>query len=200
MRLPPIFGMTASVLLLLSSTMGYAEETAVTPTHEHGVASLSIANHADGLEIILRSPAQNLAGFEYKPSTDEDKLKLKDVTETLEKGDELFTLNPEAGCELKDTEVLATQLGDSLDEAAQDEPQMPTSNTTSDDATPNPNAHNDMEVTWAYVCNAPAELTSITSNLFGTFPDGFTRIEVDWATDQAQANLSLDQDAAILLQ
>lgn len=152
--------------------------------HEHGVATLSISVSNDGADILLDSPAINLTGFEHMPGSNDDKQHLNDVVKKLENGDELFTLNPEAGCELKDTEVLSGLLGDKLDE----------------DEEHAEHGHQDMEVTWSYACATPRQLKDIQTKLFSAFPGGFQHIKAEWVTDSGASAAELTQDGNIKLE
>jgi hypothetical protein len=163
--------------------VGQAEAHEQHAAHEHGVARLGIAVGTEGLEISLDSPAANLAGFEHVPTADADKQKVKDMVEKLEAGDELFTLNAEAGCELKDTEVLSALHGDEM--------QTP--------ATAELGEHSDMNVTWSYACAKPAELKEVAVRLFSAFPEGFQKISAEWVTDKGASAQELDKDDTLKL-
>ena len=45
--------------------------------HEHGVGSLNLVVDGNDVSIELDSPADNLLGFEYLPTSDADKAKVK---------------------------------------------------------------------------------------------------------------------------
>ncbi|MFN3785914.1 MAG: DUF2796 domain-containing protein [Thiothrix sp.] len=141
-------------------------------THEHGVAALSLAIGDAGLEIMLESPAANLLGFEHTPDTDAEKQKLAAVESKLRAAENLFTLNGEAGCELKDVSI----------DTAQSEA-----------------GHSDMDVAWAYACSKPADLKTVEVKLFSTFPDGFHKIKAEWVTAQGASAQELTQDGQITL-
>ncbi|MDD5393497.1 MAG: DUF2796 domain-containing protein [Thiothrix sp.] len=204
MKLPTILISTLSLLFTFSAGQLYADDqtqAAAAPVeheehgaHEHGTAKLSLSVGETGLEIMLDSPAVNLVGFEHMPDTDEDKQKLDDLVEKLEGGDELFNVNPEAECELKDTEVLSGLLGDDIGNA---EAGTETAPTTAEPQ--NSDAHNDVDVTWAYACNKPAELKEVAVKLFSAFPEGFQRINAEWVTDKGASAVELGQDDTIKL-
>jgi len=198
MKLPTIL-ISTLILSTLAAGQLYADDQAQAAApakheehgaHEHGVAKLTLSAGETGLEIMLESPAVNLVGFEHMPNTDEDKQKLDDLVEKLEGGNELFSINPEAECELKDTEVLSGLRGDT------------TGNPEDAPKTAEPaegEAHNDVDVTWAYACNKPAELTEVAVKLFSAFPEGFQRINAEWVTDKGASAAELDKDDTIKL-
>lgn len=165
--------------------------------HEHGTATLSIAVNDNGAEIFLDSPAINLAGFEHMPASDDDKEHLDDIVKKLEDGNGLFTLSTDAGCELKDTEVLSGLLGDQL----ASDGQAADAASTDSQATPSTEPeHQDMQVTWAYACTDPARLKEIKTGLFGAFPEGFRHIHVEWVTGFGSSATELTQDDSIRLE
>jgi hypothetical protein len=197
MKRPAILINTLSLLIALSAGHLHADDQAPASAeheehgaHEHGTATLSLAVGEAGLEIMFDSPAINLVGFEHMPNGDADQQKLDDLVEKLEAGDALFTINPEAECELKDTEVLSGLIGDATGNP-EDAPKAaePTEG----------EAHNDVDVTWAYACNKPAELKEVTVKLFSAFPEGFQHINAEWVTDKGASSVELTQDDAIKL-
>jgi len=97
-----------STLLLTSllSSVASAEQAA----HEHGAANLTIATTEKGLEIALETPAANVFGFEYTPSSESDHHTIHEAVEVLEKGDALFLASAEAGCKLADVDIESAQV------------------------------------------------------------------------------------------
>ncbi len=150
--------------------------------HEHGAATLSLAAGAQGLEIMLESPAANIVGFEHAASTAEDKKKLADAQATLEDGAALFGINPEAECILESAEVVSALLGNA------DAPEKDAAET-----------HNDMDVTWTFACAKPAELKAVSTKLFAAFPQGFQKLKAEWVTDKGASAQELDKDATLKL-
>jgi len=65
--------------------------------HEHGAAELMIAWSSSDVAIDLETPSYNILGFEYAPSSDEEKALLAESMAALESG-ELLMLSPDAGC------------------------------------------------------------------------------------------------------
>lgn len=73
--------------------------------HQHGQAQLNIAIEKNEIEVEFLSPAMNLLGFEYKPSSTEDKRQFVKTLTTLRKGEELFLLK---SCQLKESDIHST--------------------------------------------------------------------------------------------
>lgn len=68
--------------------------------HEHGVAILNIAQEANTVSVEFISPSFNIVGFEYQPSSNEEKMMVENAITDLEKGLMLFAPNANASCEL----------------------------------------------------------------------------------------------------
>jgi hypothetical protein len=179
MKHPNILFSALSLLLALSANNLYAEEHEEHGAHEHGAAKLSLAVGAEGIDIMLESPATNIVGFEHAATTNADKQKLADAKKKLEAGADLFAFNAEAGCTLKSAEVVSALLGN-------------VKTATHDD-------HSDMDVAWAFTCTAPAELTEVTTKLFAAFPDGFQHLKTEWVTDKGASAVELEKDDTIKL-
>lgn len=204
MQFPQLLISRFSLLVALALSSAYAndqqshEEHAA---HEHGAASLTLAIGAEGLEIMLESPAANLVGFEHAANTDEDKKKLAEAQTKLASGAELFTTNPEAACTFKTVNIVSALLGNA--ETAKEEAELhhedkdkqePTEHEHSEDE-----AHHDMDVTWTFTCAKPAELKTIRTKLFANFPEGFQTIKAEWVTDQGASAQELTTDATLTL-
>ncbi|MDQ5770778.1 DUF2796 domain-containing protein [Thiothrix subterranea] len=181
-----------SLCLALSSGTLYADdhehEHEAHGAHEHGAATLSLAVGTEGLEIMLESPAANIVGFEHAATTDADKQKLADTVKKLEAGAELFSTNTEAGCTLKNAEVVSALLGNTEDAAKHDHDHEKSGET-----------HNNMDVTWSFACTQPAELKEVAVKLFAAFPDGFQHIKAEWVTEKGASAVELDKDDTIKL-
>ncbi len=201
MKYPSILLGSLGLCLTLASSTLYAHDDKHDHTaeheqhgaHEHGAATLSLAVGTAGLEIMLESPAANIVGFEHAATTDADKQKLADAVKKLEAGAELFSMNAEAGCTLKNAEVVSALLGNADDAAKHDDKH------DHDHDHKEGETHSDMDVTWSFACTTPAALTAVTTNLFAAFPDGFKHIKAEWVTEKGASALELDKDATIKL-
>ena len=177
-----------SALILMSS--GYAETSKPSgkelPTieqhapHEHGAATLTIAIDANQIEIDLESPADNIFGFEYVPSSNEDKQKVKDAVKQLKVAKTLFTIPDAAQCHLDQVNVSSPML-----ERTHIENKKET------------NAHNDVDASWYYSCQSSEQLTSITPHFFSIFSSGFKQLKVEWLTPSGASSRMLRDDEII---
>ena len=77
-----------------------ASERRQLDSHEHGVTSLNITLEEGVMLLEMEAPAMNIVGFEYTPSTDEEKKSVADALTKLENGADLFKPNTQAECTL----------------------------------------------------------------------------------------------------
>ena len=95
---------TGVVLLLCSSPPALAQTERELDAHEHGAATLDVALDGSRLYLDLRTPADNVLGFEHAPSTPEQRAALEAARAVLESAAP-FTPDPAAGCSLEEVTV-----------------------------------------------------------------------------------------------
>jgi hypothetical protein len=78
--------------------------------HEHGAAELTVAIAGGDVAIDLQTPAFNVLGFEYAPTSEEEQALLAESVAALETGD-LLQLDPDAGCTLVEAQIDSELLG-----------------------------------------------------------------------------------------
>ena len=88
--------------------------------HEHGAAALMIAWSGSDVAIDLQTPSYNVLGFEYTPTSNEEKALLMESVSALEAGG-LLLLSSDAGCTLVSASVQTTLLEESHGEEEHDE-------------------------------------------------------------------------------
>lgn len=174
--------------------------------HEHGVASLNLVVDGNQVSLELDSPAANLVGFEYQPSTDEDRATVARVKAALEQADGLFTLTAAADCQLQQVEL------DSPLFAAHDHEEHEHEDHDHDEHDADDHAHDgehehehehehgehaDIEGRFDYVCAAPEQLEALTLPLFNDFP-AMQRIQVQAITASGQHGAVLTADQPTL--
>jgi len=152
--------------------------------HEHGAALMTMAVGGDGLDIDLDTPAVNIFGFEYKPTSTEDKKTLNDNKAKLEQVASLFTINKSAGCEPVKTELKSPLFEDHADDGHKDEKHE---------------GHSDVEAQWTFKCKNAKEIHDVDVKLFSAFPKGFEQIKVDWISPTKASTVTLKKDATVEL-
>ena len=202
--------------LLLSTQAVFAEKHEMEQhgSHEHGVARLTVATTDDGLEIALESPAANLFGFEHKAKTSDERKLVHDVIEKLEVGSNLFSMNAAAACSFDSADVdssMAEAHNDHDDH--KDEKHSDKKHDDHDDHKSEKHeehhdekhddeekSHSDVDVTWTFKCEQPAEIKSVSTKLFTAFPNGFEELAVEWITASSAGKTELKQDETITLE
>lgn len=132
--------------------------------HEHGVASLNLVVDGNAVIIELDSPADNLLGFEYLPTSDADKAKVKAVMAQLNNAGELFVFPSAAECSL-DEVALESPIFDAVADGAEH-----AHDHDHDHDGKHGEAHADIEAQFQFTCAQPTELNQVEVALFGAFP------------------------------
>jgi len=167
-------------------SVGFAETTVEQhPPHEHGAASLTIAIDGNKLEIDLESPADNIFGFEYVPSSKEDKKKVKDAVSQLKDAKTLFTIPADAQCHLDQVTVASPQIEKKIDADKKHSDEH--------------SAHNDVDASWAFSCKSGKKLNQITPHFFTVFSHGFKQLKVDWVSPTGVSSNLIKEDKTINL-
>lgn len=189
-------------LFVLGADAALAEGFIEHEKHVHGQAELNIAIEKNDIEMELSSPAMNLLGFEYKPSSTEDKQQLAHTLNSLRQGHTLFSLG---ACELKDSDVSSTLLDTHHKDDHPEEKHTNASHDSEHDhdhdsehAQKHQSSHSDFAVHYHFSCSEgiPAQ---IKTALFVTFP-GLQHIAVTVLSEQqSQFTLNKSQNVIKLL-
>ncbi|HCJ31158.1 MAG TPA: DUF2796 domain-containing protein [Pseudomonas sp.] len=150
--------------------------------HEHGAAELDAALDGSTLEVVLRSPAMNMVGFEHAPSSEADKRKISDARKQLEQPDTLFSLPAAAGCTLAETELESPL----FDDAAHDHEHEHEHDGNHE------NQHSEIHAHYHYNCATPQALQALDlQGLFKAFP-GTEKIQAQLIGPNGQRGAQLD--------
>jgi len=154
--------------------------------HEHGAAMFTVAWTGNELAIDLETPAYNVLGFEYVPSSESEKSLFDESVATLEAGD-LMQFSPDAHCTLISA-VVQTRLAEEEHEEAEDHEEHSDEEET----------HADIDVAYSVQCENPDELESLdVTALFTHFPN-FEALQVQWISDTQQSATELTAEDAVL--
>ena len=188
-----IGGMVAGVLLAPAVA---ADERRAHGVHEHGAATLNAALDGGELYLELSSPAMNLVGFEYVPSSDEDLATVARAVATLEDGARLF--GPSAGAEcalaaaevelpedwrgrgLPDPKAKHHQEAHDHGDAHHDHAEGHGHDHGHDHDHGHAHAHDthaDIHASWRFTCAEPGGLSALDIGLFAAFP-GLERLRI----------------------
>ena len=138
--------------------------------HVHGLAELFVAWNGSDVVVDLVSPANNIFGFEYEATTDEDLAIVAERTDVLTARD-LLAFNDQAACSLAadvDSEFVIE------------------------------GSHAEVTTSWLFVCEEPGELSQLDlTALFTEFP-GLQDIDAQLASEASQSAAELSPSSAIL--
>lgn len=138
--------------------------------HVHGLAELFVAWNGSDVVVDLVSPANNIFGFEYEATTDEDLAIVAERTDVLTAHD-LLAFNDQAACSLAadvDSEFVIE------------------------------GSHAEVTTSWLFVCEEPGELSQLDlTALFTEFP-GLQDIDAQLASEAGQSAAELSPSSAIL--
>ena len=155
----------ASAALALSFPVLADDHQHSLEAHVHGIGTLNIALENQLLELQLESPAMNIIGFEYQPTTEADIQSVKAAQNTLSNAAELFAFSPAAQCRLTLVSIHNALLkGSGAHEHDHDHDHDHESQHEADIAE---HQHNDISAHYQYHCATPAQLNSI--DLAGLF-------------------------------
>ncbi|MES2887827.1 MAG: DUF2796 domain-containing protein [Pseudomonadota bacterium] len=174
-RLP---GLLRTVVACTAAALGCGGVTAAPGhAHEHGVMSLDIVVEPTRLSISMRSPLDNLVGFEQAPRTAAQRAKVAAMVSRLKAAEQLFRIDPAAGCTLNEVRLDAPVLGVRLPE------------TSASAAAPN-DGHGDLEADFEFRCTGANPAAHLDLGVWEAF-NGLKRIEVQRVTPRGQGRQTL---------
>lgn len=155
----------ASAALALSFPVLADDHQHSLEAHVHGIGTLNIALENQLLELQLESPAMNIIGFEYQPTTEADIQSVKAAQNTLSNAAELLAFSPAAQCRLTSVSIENALLkGSGAHAHDHDHDHDHESQPAAEIAE---HQHNDISAHYQYHCATPAQLNSI--DLAGLF-------------------------------
>lgn len=149
--------LVASAVLALPISVLADDHQHSLEAHVHGLGTLNVVLENQLLELQLESPAMNIIGFEYQPTTAADIQAVKAAQSTLSNAVELFAFSPAAQCRLTSVSIDNALLKGS---GAHDHESQPEAEIAE-------HQHNDISAHYQYHCATPAQLKSI--DLAGLF-------------------------------
>jgi hypothetical protein len=129
--------------------------------HVHGVAELRVVVDGAQLEAVLESPLDNLLGFERAPRTEAERAAVRAMVARLRQPATLFTPTPAARCTAGRVDIASTALPADL--LGNSQPAIAPAGAAKD-------AHADIDTTFRWRCEAPAELKGMETALLQAFP------------------------------
>lgn len=191
-----------SLLGVVIATNAWSE-TRQHEAHEHGAASLNIAQEGAELMVMLESPAANIVGFEHAPKSHEEEAIILQSLNQLKQGEKLFVINKEAKCEL--TEVALESPFDVDSEEHEEHHEHEEHYEEHDDhhedehhhESESGSVHSDIEVTYHFQCASVSALRQMDVAFFKHFPKT-EELDVQMVTDNKQAGFELTAQKRLL--
>ncbi len=178
-------------LFATASSLVTAAQTADTHPHRehgphvHGTAQLTLALEGKELAIQLRSPADNVIGFEHPPTNETEQRRLQQAIQQLSNASAIFTLRDAALCRAEPGRVTSGLLSNTShsEQSVTAQTQAPVQNHDEHE-------HADFTVAYRWVCAQPQALGAIDVKLFALF-SGFHAINAEWVSPTGQGAKTL---------
>ena len=142
--------------------------------HVHGVASLQAVVDGAAVTLVLRTPLENVVGFEHAPRTEQQKKAMRDAQESLRNPQAQFAFTAAARCDVSSMKVESPF-------AANGEP----SGGKMGGKPQGGEAHAELTARYAFRCQHPDRLKSVEVKLFDRFRN-LRRVDVELAGPRGQ--------------
>jgi hypothetical protein len=152
--------------------------------HEHGHATLMLVQVKDALQLVFKSPAMNIIGFEHKANSPEQSAKIEWAKMSLSDAAQLFSITQSAQCALEHVHIKSSLL--ETDDHTDDH-EVHGSHKENDDN----DSHSEFEAEYHFECSNISELKSINVAFFEIFTS-IEELETHVITASGQKLLELD--------
>jgi len=158
--------------------------------HEHGHATLMLVQEKDELQLVFKSPAMNIIGFEHQANSSEQHAKVEWAKKSLSDAARLFHVSQNAQCELEHIAITSSLLekDEHSDEHEYHEMDDHDSHTGGDN-----DSHSEFEAEYHFECVNITALKEIKLALFEIFTS-IEEIETHIITNSGQKLLELDRE------
>lgn len=145
--------------------------------HQHGVATLDVSVEPRRISLWLKTPLDNLVGFEREPRTDAERQRVDAAVAALRDAAALWRIDPAAGCTPGEVVLLSAPLGLGGTSAA-----------------PAKGEHADLEARWDFDCRDGTRTGFVEHGLFAAFAR-LNRLDVQAVTSRGQMKATLRKPA-----
>ncbi|WP_158967730.1 zinc uptake protein ZrgA [Chachezhania sediminis] len=192
-----------AIVAALAAGPALAQDHREMGAHVHGVTTAEIAVEGSRVEIDLRAPGMDIAGFEYAAESAADRDALQAAILQLARATDVVTFPEAAGCRL--TEVVAHVHGDDNDGhdddhgGHDDDHDDHADHGEHDDHGDHDHraGHSEFHVTYGFDCAAPEALTQIKFPFFDRFPNA-QEIEAQYVTDTTAGAVEIGRNSGTL--
>lgn len=142
--------------------------------HEHGSGELQLV--LDGPELVLniKTPADDIVGFEYAPKTEAEKKKGSDAYKLLTDVSQVVKLNPEAGCVVSESKVEGRVFPENQQTVGANE-----------------DSHSEVSISYTFKCERPDVLKNTEIVMLDKFK-GLKKLKVQSVVNGAQKSGQLN--------
>ncbi len=148
--------------------------------HQHGQARMQIAYESDRMDLILTSPAYNLAGFEHAARSQEEKQVLADIRSWMETNPLIQSAS--GACRIEASEVdLGGSVGHGDEHGHEDE------HAHEDEHDHGADTHRDHEIAQTLICDNDISEATFNSPLIARFP-GMEKLVIEWVGETGQGS------------
>ena len=172
----------AAVLALASAAT--AQETRELGAHEHGHTALDIAFEGNEVSIDLQAPGDDIVGFEYEPSSAEDRERVDAAIVSLADPLALFVMPDAAECSVTD---VSTDLVYGHDEGEEHE------NAEGVEEMEGGEGHTEFQASYRLTCGNPDAIDGIDFAFFETFPNA-QELDIQLVSDAGSTGLEVTRD------
>ena len=189
-RTQSLIGLTA--MLSLSPAALASENPGA---HEHGHAVLQAAFEGSRIDLVLETPAYNLAGFEHAPRTDDEKARLAAIGQWL--GDTPLITTEQGTCTVTAATVELTGMETAEDEAHGDhhdhhDDHHDHGHDEHDHDDHSQTTHSEYEVSQQIECDSVPASQTLTTPLLSRF-EKLQELAVEWVHSSGQGSTRLTQ-------
>ena len=182
------------LILNISITGIYAEETRQVNKHEHGVGELNIAIDSNMIALEFMLPGADIVGFEYKAKSDEDLAKIENALLVLENYENLFALTKNSKCVLADLDYHLS--GEEHDEHADEEHDEHADKEHEEHA--DEESHTEFYAKYSFKCDNIKLLDKVEFSYFKSFPNS-SELEVQFVSDIGSNAFEVEADKPAII-
>ena len=185
------------LILNISITGIYAEETRQVDKHEHGVGELNIAIDGSLAEFEFMLPGADIVGFEYEAKSDEDLAKIENALLVLENYENVFSLNKNSKCVLADLDHhLSGEEHEEHEEHADEEHEEHADEEHEEHA--DEESHTEFYAKYSFKCDNIKQLDKVEFSYFKTFPNS-SELEVQFVSDIGSNAFEVEADKPVII-
>jgi hypothetical protein len=143
----------------------------------HGAAELRIVVDGPQLQLALETPLINVLGFEHAPRNDKQRAAVRAMAAKLRRPQELFIPTPAARCTAGDVSLQSAVLAPELLGEKKGTDSAASTQRAAAPQKEQASEHADLDASFSWRCEAPAQLKGIDVGLMKAFP-GLRKLDV----------------------